>query len=84
MFRRYGAFDAQIENVLMACVGHPPEREVSETSGLPFYYSHNGFDFRHLRESLSNHLNLCEVASSPFAVAPWLMPEIYYLAQKQN
>lgn len=87
MFRRYGAFDANIKNVALACLGHPPKnRPVSEiTPGFKFHYEHMGFHFRHLQQTLSRYFQLHQVSTSPFAVfGSWLMPEVYLLAEKAS
>lgn len=85
MFRRYGAFDASIKNVTLSVLWHPPKiRPISEIApGLRFHFEHMGFDFRELREKLSNYFQLDRISASPFATfGSWLMPEIYFVAEK--
>jgi SAM-dependent methyltransferase len=85
MSRRYGAFDANVKNVALSFFRYPPKnRPISEiTPGFNFHLEHMGFDFRHLRKNIENYFALHKVCASPFAVlSSWLMPEIYFVAQK--
>lgn len=44
-----------------------------------------GFDFRCLKENIGNYFELHKVCASPFGVlGSWLMPEVYFVAQKAN
>jgi SAM-dependent methyltransferase len=87
MSRRYGAFDANMKNVVMSFFCYPPKnRPVSEIEpGFNFHYEHMGFYFRLLRETIGNYFKLDKVSASPFsALGSWLMPEIYFVATKAN
>jgi SAM-dependent methyltransferase len=87
MSRRYGSFDANIKNVGFAFLGYPPsDRPSSEiTPGFKFHYEHMGFDFRRFKQILSNHFKLHKVSTSPIAAfGPWIMPEVYFVAEKAN
>ena len=87
MFRRYGAFDANIKNVVLSFLWHPPkDRPVSEIApGFRFHYEHTGFDFRGLKNILTRYFELRTVAASPFsAFGSLLMPEVYFVAEKSR
>jgi len=87
MSRRYGAFDANIKNVGLSFLGHvPSNRPSSEIApGFRFHYEHMGFDFRRYKQILSNHFKLHKVSASPFAaLGSWIMPEVYFVAEKAN
>ena len=85
MTRKFGAFDASLKNVVLALIGRPPvERPVREIApGLLYYPHHMGFDFRRFKKNLSSYFSFIKGSSSPFAfLGSWLMPEIYYVAEK--
>jgi SAM-dependent methyltransferase len=85
MTRRYGAFDANIKNILSSIMYQPPkERPVAEIApGFKFYHSHMGFDFRQLKEILERDFKICKISASPFSmIGTWLMPEVYLLAER--
>lgn len=87
MLRRYGTFDANIKNVALAVLGKPPKnRSIHEiTPGFKFHFEHMGFTFVHFKKTLSNYFQLRKVATSLFSVfGSWLMPEIYFIAEKVN
>ena len=87
MSRRYGVFDTYMKNVALSFLWHPPRnRPISEIApGFRYHYEHMGFDFRGFKEILSSHFKLHKVSASPFAVlGTWLMPEVYFLAEKAN
>ena len=68
MTRRYGSFDANIKNVLMASIGQPPEnrpaREISP--GFNYYFEHLGFDWHRFSETLKEHFTQPKITFSPF------------------
>lgn len=85
MSRRYGAFDANVGNVVHSFLCHPPkDRPVSEISpGLEFHFHHTGFDFRRLGKSIRRKFRLERTSASPFPLfGAWLMPELYFVARK--
>ncbi len=87
MLRRYGAFDANIKNVLLVSFGHPPKnRPVSEIApGFKFHFEHMGFHAQIFKQFLSSHFQLQKVSHSPFAsFGSCLMPEVYFIAQKAS
>jgi SAM-dependent methyltransferase len=87
MSRRYGAFDANLKNVTLASLGHPPrDRPISEIApGLRFHFHHTGFDFRRLKETVGRHFRLCAESASPFPLlGARLMPEIYFVAKRAS
>ena len=55
MSRRYGRFDANIKNVALSFLWHPPRnRPTSEISpGFRYHYEHMGFDFHGYKENLA-------------------------------
>jgi SAM-dependent methyltransferase len=83
MVRRYGAFDATIEHVLLAAAGFPPANRpiVERIPGFPFFDSHMGFDHRVFRNALANHFEIVQEATSPFVFGSWLMPEVNFMAR---
>jgi len=87
MWRRYGAFDASLGNVARAVVCRPPTRRPATeiAPGLRFHHEHLGFDFRRLKRVLGHGFVLRQVSASPFSVlGVWLMPEIYFVAEKSG
>ena len=87
MSRRYGAFDANMKNVAMSFLYQPPkDRPASEIApGFRFHHEHMGFDFRRFKVNLSSYFKLHKVSASPFAaLGSWLMPEVYFVAEKAN
>jgi SAM-dependent methyltransferase len=85
MFRRYGAFDANVKNVALSFLWHPPsKRPASEiTPGFRYHYEHMGFDFRPFMAILDNYFKVKKVSASPFAMLGSLfMPEVYFVAEK--
>lgn len=85
MTRRYGAFDANITNIARAFVGNPPKnRPISETEpGIAYHYDHMGFRHHELKKVLSGKFKLLRHSTSPVSwVGAWLMPEIYFVVQK--
>jgi SAM-dependent methyltransferase len=85
MSRRYGAFDANVRNVVRSSLFCPPkDRPVSEISpGLEFHRQHTGFDFRSLGTSIRQKFRLEKTSASPFPLfGSWLMPELYFVARK--
>ncbi|MGW8256516.1 MAG: methyltransferase [Thermoguttaceae bacterium] len=87
MLCRYGAFDANIKNMLLSFVLRPPvNRPISEIApGFGFHYAHMGFDYRRFKEILSVYFTVSKMSASPFAaLGPWLMPEVYFVAEKTD
>ena len=86
MARRYGNFDANIKNVLSSAMYHPPKvRPVAEIApGFKYHHDHMGFDFRQLKIMIEVDFNICKVSTSPFNIGTWLMPEVYFLAEKHR
>jgi SAM-dependent methyltransferase len=87
MSRRYGAFDANMKNVALSFLWHPPRnRPTSEVApGFRYHFEHMGFDFRGFKENISGYFKLHKVSASPFAaIGTWLMPEVYFVAEKAN
>ncbi|MBN8482488.1 MAG: class I SAM-dependent methyltransferase [Xanthomonadales bacterium] len=85
MWRRFGAFDARIANVLRATAGSPPSpRPDSEIApGLPFHHEHMGFDHRVLRRRLERRFALRNTVTSPFRLfGSWLNPEVNFVLCK--
>jgi len=85
MLRRYGEFDANIKNVALSFIGRPPiNRPIAEIApNFRFHHEHMGFHYRHFNTTLSSFFRLLNVSASPFAsLGPWLMPEVYFVAQK--
>lgn len=85
MLRRYGKFDANIQNVIASFFLSPPkQRPVDEiTPGFQFHHEHMGFDWRHLRKELGKYVDIRKISASPFTfLGHWLMPELYFLAEK--
>jgi hypothetical protein len=85
MTRRYGAFDANIKNVLMSFIGNPPlNRPVHKiTPELNYHFEHLGFDHRSFLTTLEKYFTLLNITSSPFSfLGSGLMPEIYYKVEK--
>jgi SAM-dependent methyltransferase len=81
MARRPGDFDAGWRNVLAALRGQPPtERPLTYlTPELRFHPHHLGFDFRSFQLLLAKRFDILATRSSPVALGPALMPEIYFL-----
>jgi SAM-dependent methyltransferase len=87
MFRRYGAFDANIKNILLSFLYFPPKNRPSSeiTPGFCFYFEHTGFDFRKLKKSLYNYFVKIRVSASPFPIlGSWLTPEVYFIVEKAS
>lgn len=87
MFRRYGAFDASIKNVILSTFGFLPQnRPTSEISpSFNYHFEHMGFDFHELKKAVSSHFTLKKTIASPFSMLGWhLMPEINFVAEKTN
>jgi SAM-dependent methyltransferase len=85
MARRYGAFDANFRNTFISLMGKPPKnRPTSEiTPGFNYHFEHVGFDHRRLFGTLKDYFNKLSITSSPFSlVGAWLMPEVYFTAEK--
>ncbi len=86
MWRRRGAFDARMGNVLAALCGAPPrDRPAREiTPGLSYYPHHLGFDHRRLRSRLVERFDVQRAVCSP---VPWLgagfNSEIVFLARRR-
>lgn len=86
MIRRYGAFDANLKNVLSSVIGYPPKNRPSGdiAPGFRFHFEHTGFDFRTLKRTLGEYFTLVSITTSPFPkLGAWLMPEIYFTTQKK-
>ena len=87
MMRRYGAFDANIKNVLMSFIGIPPtNRPIGEIApGFNYHFEHLGFDWRRFSETLKEYFTQPKITFSPFSFCGrWLMPEIYFKVKKAN
>lgn len=87
MTRRYGDFDANVRNVVMAAVGRPPtERPLDEVEpGLRFHPYHIGFDVRAFRKTLADFFVIERVSASPFPpFGAWLNPEAYFVVRKRD
>jgi SAM-dependent methyltransferase len=85
MSRRYGKFDANIKNIVLSVIGRPPKnRPVAEIApGFKFYHPHTGFNFHRLEKDIKGYFNLHQISASPFSfLGSWLMPEIYFIANK--
>jgi SAM-dependent methyltransferase len=85
MSRRYGEFDANIKNVSRSFLFAPPkDRPVTEIAPrINYHLEHMGFDFRHLKEVLTQHFDLSGITTSPFSLfGSWFMPEIYIVGEK--
>jgi len=86
MMRRYGAFDANIRNVMMSFLGNPPKnRPVNEiTPKFNYYFEHVGFNYHELLKILEKYFLKHSISSSPFSyIGAWLMPEIYFTVGKK-
>ena len=84
-WRRYGDYDANPGNVLLAMLGRPPHaRPVAEISpGLPYHFHHLGFDYRALERFLNRRLQLAKRWFSPFpGLGAVFNSEVYYLFGK--
>lgn len=80
-FRRRGAYDARLGNILRATFGRPPKnRPVDEIAeGFAYHFTHMGFDFRRLRETLGQHFEVLSVNGSPLpGWLNWFNFEIYF------
>ena len=87
MFRRFGAFDANVKNVALSFLLHPPsQRPTSEiTPGFRYHFEHMGFDFRPFQAILDNYFKVKNVSASPFAMLGSLfMPEVYFVAENDK
>ena len=85
MCRRYGAYDANIKNVLKCTIGKPPKNRIISLIdvSLPYYYEHLGFDYRIFQYKLIKHFKIIRTYGSPF---PFLFTNLnfekYYLCKK--
>lgn len=87
MLRRYGAFDANMKNILAAFLGCPPKnRPIAEIApGMRFCFDHMGFNHRHLRRAFAGHFELLAARTSPFGgIGTWFMPEINFVLGKRR
>lgn len=87
MSRRYGAFDANIRNVLQSFICKPPSDRptVEMAPGFNLYPQHVGFNFLDLKKTLAKHFKLRKSVSSPFETfGSWIMPEVYFVAEKTS
>jgi len=85
MVRRYGAFDANMKNIIVSFFGNPPtNRPINEiTPGFNYYFEHVGFDYRKLIKILEKYFLTIRISSSPFShIGTWLMPEVYFTLKK--
>ena len=70
MTRRYGAYDANIKNILKALIGRPPEdRDKTLNEAKTYIHSHMGFDHRKLRKQIeiNNSFTIERIFGSPFS-----------------
>jgi len=87
MYRRFGEFDAQLNNILKCVIGRPPQkRPVGEISpGKQYHFHHLGFDHRLLSERLKEKFVNYKRIFTPFwFLGVWGSPEIYYVVQKKT
>ena len=87
MLRRYGSFDASLNNIIRALFYRPPtNRPISEIApGVKYYCEHMGFDFRRFKSILKRYFIVTRTATSPFSLPGTLiMPELYFVAQKKR
>jgi len=87
MCRRYGAYDANIRNVLKCMIGKPPQKRIRGTieNSLPYYYEHLGFDYRVFQYELSKYFNIVKSYGGPIAfLTPSLNFEKYYMCKKSD
>lgn len=86
MARRYGAFDADIRNVLLSFAGNPPRnRPQGEIApGFNYYFEHVGFDYRGFGRALESCFKRLGITASPFSIlGPRLMPEVCFTVEKE-
>ena len=84
MIRRYGAFDANIKNILKCLVGKPPkERPRGKIENeLLYYYDHLGFDYRVFGAELAKHFKIISSYGGPFMHFPlWANFEKYFICR---
>ncbi len=85
MFRRFGAYDANLKNLLLSLIGSPPKnRPIREiTPGFNYHFEHVGFDHRRLIKVLEGYFMAQGTTSGPFDIfGEWLMPEVYFTLEK--
>ena len=85
MWRRYGDFDANAENICAAVLGRPPlRRPVAEIApGISFHFHHLGFDYRALERDFKARFDVQAKWFSPFRfLGAALNSEVYFLLRK--
>ena len=81
MFRRYGSYDANINNVIKSFLGKPPYRRpiIEIAPGLNYHSPHMGFNHRNFERECKSYFKIIEKSSSPFNIFnSFLMPEINF------
>lgn len=87
MFKRFGANDAKINNILSSMIYSPPvNRPVAEIGpGLSYHFEHMGFDYRKFRRLIARSYTIKNITTSPFKIGGViLMPEVYYVLEKND
>jgi len=85
MFRRFGAFDANLKNIFSSFIGIPPkERPIGEIApGLRYHFEHVGFDYRTLKKTIQLDFKIIKSTTSPFSfLGKFLMPELNIIIKK--
>ena len=80
MFRRYGSYDANINNVIKSFLGKPPYRRpiIEIAPGFNYYSAHMGFNYKNFEKQCKEHFSIIKKSTSPFSVfGPFFMPEIW-------
>lgn len=81
-YRRPGAYDATLGNILRAACHKPPQnRPMAQIApGLQFHHEHMGFDFKTLQKQLQTRFRIIARGCAPIAFfGPHVSPEINYL-----
>ena len=81
MFRRYGSYDANINNVIKSFLGKPPYRRpiIEIAPGFNYHSPHMGFNHRNFERECKSYFKIIEKSSSPFNIFnSFLMPEINF------
>ncbi len=83
MTRRYGAYDANLANLISATLGNPPKnRPIYKEEKLFLHYHHMGFDFREFYKNISAKLDIEKMWGSPVIGIPIILNfEVYFLCK---